>query len=51
MSSQGIMSSKKANNNPGLCPIKGQKSGLWPGLGPEILQPASEYYKNLIYVV
>jgi hypothetical protein len=28
MSSQSIMSSKKANNNPGLCPIKGQKSGL-----------------------
>jgi hypothetical protein len=22
------MSSKKANNNPGLCPVKGQKSGL-----------------------
>ena len=28
MSSQGIVSSKKANNYPGLCPIKGQKSGL-----------------------
>jgi hypothetical protein len=28
ISSQGIMSSKEANNNPGLCPIKGQKSGL-----------------------
>jgi len=28
MSSQGIMSIKKANNNPGLCPIKGQNSGL-----------------------
>jgi len=26
MSSQGVMSSKQANNNPGLCPIKGQKS-------------------------
>jgi len=28
MSSQGIMSSMEANNNPGLCPIKGQKSCL-----------------------
>jgi len=24
MSSQGVMSGKKASNNPGLCPIKGQ---------------------------
>jgi len=24
MSSQGVMSSKEANNNSGLCPIKGQ---------------------------
>jgi hypothetical protein len=24
MSSQGVMSSKQANNNPGFCPIKGQ---------------------------
>jgi len=23
MSSQSVMSSKQANNNPGLCPIKG----------------------------
>jgi len=32
MSSQGIMSSKKANYYPGLCPIKGQESGIcsWP---------------------
>jgi hypothetical protein len=28
MSSQGVISSKEASNNPGLCPIKGQKSGL-----------------------
>jgi len=28
MSSQGIMSSKKSGNNPGLCPCKWQKSGL-----------------------
>jgi hypothetical protein len=28
MSSQGIMSGKKASNNPGLCPVKGQKSSL-----------------------
>jgi len=27
MSSQGVMSSKQADNNPGLCPIKVQKSG------------------------
>jgi len=24
MSPQGIMSSKEASNNPGLCPVKGQ---------------------------
>jgi len=36
MSSQGIMSSKKANHDPGLCPIKGQKSGLALKLGPQI---------------
>jgi hypothetical protein len=24
MSSQVVMSSKEANNNPGLCPVKGQ---------------------------
>jgi hypothetical protein len=24
MSSKGVMSSKQANNSPGLCPIKGQ---------------------------
>jgi len=24
MSSQGVTSSRQANNNPGLCPIKGQ---------------------------
>jgi hypothetical protein len=28
MSSLGIMPSKKASKNPGLCPIKGQESGL-----------------------
>jgi hypothetical protein len=28
MSSQGIMSSKKASNDPGLCPVKGQKPSL-----------------------
>jgi hypothetical protein len=28
MSSQGIMSGKKADNNPGLCPVMKQKSGL-----------------------
>ena len=27
MSSQGVMSSKKTNTSPGLCPIKGQLSG------------------------
>jgi hypothetical protein len=30
------MSGKKANNSPGLCPIKGQKSGLSARTGPEI---------------
>jgi len=29
MSPQSIMSSKKVNNNPGLWPVKGQKSGLF----------------------
>jgi len=28
MSSQGVMSSKQASSNPGLCPVKGQKPGL-----------------------
>jgi hypothetical protein len=28
MSSQGIMSSKKASNSPGLCPVEGRKSSL-----------------------
>jgi hypothetical protein len=35
-SSQGVMSSKKANHDPGLCPIK-EKSPLFAlGLGPKI---------------
>jgi hypothetical protein len=34
--SQGIMSSKKANNGPELSPIKGQKPTLAPRQGPEI---------------
>jgi len=28
MSPQGIMSSTKANNSPGLCPVKGHKPSL-----------------------
>jgi hypothetical protein len=40
MSPQGIMSSEKASNSPGLCPVKGQKPslGTQTGLGfyPEI---------------
>ena len=28
MSSQGVMSSKKVSNDPGLCPVKGQMSDL-----------------------
>jgi hypothetical protein len=28
MSSQRIMSSKKASNSPGLCPVKGQKPSV-----------------------
>jgi len=36
MSSQGIMSSKKGNHDPGLCPIEGQMSGLALKLGPKI---------------
>jgi hypothetical protein len=37
MSPQGIMSSEKASNSPGLCPVKGQKhsvgtqTGVWRG--------------------
>jgi hypothetical protein len=37
MSSQSIMSSKKASNNSGLCPVKGQKSSLG-------IQPGSQDY-------
>jgi len=29
MSTQGVMPNKEANNNPGLCPVKGQQSGLY----------------------
>jgi hypothetical protein len=29
MSTQGVMSNKEANNNPGMCPVKGQQSGLY----------------------
>ena len=33
MSSQGVMSGGKANDNHGLCPVKGQKSGLCSPVG------------------
>ena len=33
MSSQGIMSSKKASIDPGLCSIKGQKPSLVTWIG------------------
>ena len=36
MSSQGVMSSKKASYNPGLSPFEGQILILVPGQGPEI---------------
>jgi hypothetical protein len=36
MSSQSIMSSKKASNRPGLCPIKDGNLALAPRQGPEI---------------
>jgi hypothetical protein len=36
MSSQGIMSGKKANNNPRLCPVKEHKSIFVERLEPEI---------------
>jgi hypothetical protein len=36
MSPQGIKSSEKASNSPGLCPVKGQKPSLAPREGPEI---------------
>jgi len=37
--SQGIMPGKKANDKPGLCPAKGQKSGLcsWTGARNQFL--------------
>jgi hypothetical protein len=49
MSSQGVLSSKKANNVPGFCPIEGQKSspGTWKGVLKLILEPVSEYYQDL----
>jgi len=28
MSSQGVMSREQANNNPGLCPIKGRRIAI-----------------------
>ena len=36
MSYQVIMSSKKANHDPGLCPVKGQKSGVCTQTGAEV---------------
>jgi len=42
MSPQDIMSSKKANHDPGLCPIKGQNLVFAPGLGPEINSQACQ---------
>jgi hypothetical protein len=48
LSSQGIMSSKKANNNPGLCAIKGHIWSLQSDQGPKlILESVSEYYQDL----
>jgi hypothetical protein len=48
MSSEGIMSIKKANHYPGLCPVKGQKSGLLSDWGPKlVLEPVFEYYQDL----
>ena len=40
MSPQGIMSSKKDNNSPGLRPIKGQKPSLGTQTGPTISSQA-----------
>jgi hypothetical protein len=32
-------------------PLKGKSLVFAPRLGPEILDPVSEYYKDLVYVV
>jgi hypothetical protein len=49
MPSQVITSSKQANNNSGLCPIKGQMSGLCSRTRTAklILEPVSEYCQDL----
>jgi len=46
MSSQGAISGKKANNNPGLCPVKGQKFGLCSQTGApkSVFEP--DYFPN-----
>ena len=43
MSSQGVMSSKETNNNLGLCPVRGQQSGLssWTSDRNHLSRPAS----------
>jgi len=45
MSSQGVMSRKQANNNPGLCHIKG-----WVGFGGDLLiHLKAAAYLNMTY--
>jgi len=42
------MSSKKASNNSGLCPVKGQKLSLGTQMVPKlILKPVFGYYQDL----
>jgi len=36
MSPQGIKTSEKSSNSPGLCPVKGQKPSFAPRQDPEI---------------
>ena len=57
MSSHGITSSKKANDSPGLCPIKRQKYGLcsWIGARNQFLSLSlsttrtTPHYKMLVF--
>ena len=51
MSPQGIMSSEKAIDSPGLCPVKGQKLslGIQTGFRGSTRKPHKAQISNLLY--
>ena len=53
MSSRGVMSSKDSSNNPGLCPVKGQMSGLcsWTRARKQLSNLSLGTVKTMMYLV